>query len=428
MTSSVPTTNDQSSEGAIPTTLFSLGSLYVSDFLKPDEEPRHPPVEMKLVLDENGTAMLEKTPPPDSMWGKYWYRSSISGIMKEQLKDVVNSTIKVFHYKDTRYAPIWIDIAGNDGYMLSQVPECFTKVNIDPAEDSFVRESEKHAHLVIQDYFSAKVYQSSSLGSVKASVISCISMFYDLTEPGKFLDDVHEILEDSGFFVLQMSYTPLMIQQMEFGNICHEHKYYYSLFNIKKLLEKHDFKIMDCSLNDTNGGSFRIYAMKNGADVNKFGSSPHRDVCNFRIASLLDYEKTLKLDKIQTWTRFYDKINELGNNIRFFIKEAKEEGCVVGAYGASTKGNTLLQYFGLDNTMIDFIAERSEYKFGLRTVGTNIPIISEEEMRLRKPDYLLVLPWHFINEFVEREKEFLEGGGKFIVPCPEFRIIGKEDI
>lgn len=412
--------------------LFSLGSLYVSDFLKPDEEPRHPPVEMKLVLDENGTAMLEKTPPPESMWGKYWYRSSISGIMKKQLRDVVSGTMSLLKidedYRVGGGLPLWVDIAGNDGYMLSQVSDYFIKVNIDPAEESFVSESEKHADLVIQDYFSASVYKNSSLGMVKASVVSCISMFYDLTEPGKFLDDVHEILEDNGLFVLQMSYTPLMIQQMEFGNICHEHKYYYSLFNIKKLLEKHNFKIMDCSLNDTNGGSFRIYAMKQGADITKFASSPHRDVCNFRIASLLDYEKTLKMDQVETWTAFYDKINELGDKIIKFITKARNDGLVVGAYGASTKGNTLLQYFGLDNALIDFIAERSEYKFGLRTVGTNIPIISEEEMRLRKPDYLLVLPWHFINEFIEREKEFLEGGGCFIVPCPEFKIIGREDI
>lgn len=421
--------------------LFSLGSLYVSDFLRPEEDPRHPPVEMKLVLDENGAAMLEKTPPPEAMWGKYWYRSSISGTMKEQLRDVIDSTIKILkpHTVDqpgflagsTVGLPIWVDIAGNDGYMLSQVPANFAKINIDPADDSYVEESKKHADAVIQDYFSAQVYWDCYLTcerKYKASVVSCISMFYDLTEPGKFLDDVYEILDDNGIFVLQMSYTPLMIQQMEFGNICHEHKYYYSLFNIKKLLEKHNFKIMDCSLNDTNGGSFRIYAMKASADITKFASSPHRDVCNFRITSLLDYEKTLKLDEVATWTKFYEDINLLGNKIRSFITKAKEDGKIVGAYGASTKGNTLLQYFSLNNTLIDFIAERSEYKFGLRTVGTNIPIISEEEMRLRKPDYLLVLPWHFINEFVERERGFLEAGGKFIVPCPQFLIIGRGDV
>lgn len=408
------------------TELFSLGNLYVSDFLKEGEAPRHPQAEMKLVLDENGTAMLETTPPPDSMWGKYWYRSSISGIMKEQLKDVVTSTVRLI--KKPQNLPVWVDVAGNDGYLLSQVPHNYIKVNVDPAEDSFVKESEQHANIVIQDYFSAEAYKNSLSGHMKAAVITCISMFYDLTEPGKFLDDVHEILDDDGLFCLQMSYTPLMLQQMEFGNICHEHKYYYSLFNMKILLEKHNFKIMDCSLNDTNGGSFRIYAMKKDADITKFSSSPHRDVCNFRIASLLDYEKTLKLDKKETWTCFYDKINNLGTMILSTIKKIKQEGKIVGAYGASTKGNTVLQYFNLDHNLIDFIAERSEYKFGLRTIGTNIPIISEEEMRKRKPDYLLVLPWHFINEFVEREREFLEAGGKFIVLSPSFRIIGKEDI
>lgn len=414
------------------TELFSLGELYVSDFLKEGEEPRHPPVEMKLVLDENGAVMLEKTPKPDSMWGKYWYRSSISGVMRAQLKDVVDSTLKVLQKNisefDMSEYPTWVDIAGNDGYMLSQVPDHFGKINIDPADNSFTSESALHCDEVIQDYFSAKAYRSSSFGERQVDVVSCISMFYDLTEPGKFLRDVHEILEDDGLFVLQMSYTPLMLQQLEFGNICHEHKYYYSLFNIKKLLEKHGFQIMDCSLNDCNGGSFRIFAMKENADINKFGSSPHRDVCKFRIKSLLDYEKTLKLDQKETWMGFKDRIEDLGNKLVGLIASAKVHGKIVGAYGASTKGNTLLQYFELDNTLIDFIAERSEYKFGLRTVGTNIPIISEEEMRKRKPDYLLVLPWHFINEFIERERELLDGGMKFIVPCPMFQIIGKEDI
>jgi hypothetical protein len=182
--------------------------------------------------------------------------------------------------------------------------------------------------------------------------------------------------------------------------------------------------VVDVQLNDTNGGSFRIYCMKETADKRKFGTQPYRDVCNFRLNSTLEYEKTLGLDTPKIWLDFYDRINELKEKTVSFIKEEKAKGKVIWGYGASTKGNTLLQYFGLDNTLIDGIAERSIYKFGLKTVGTNIPIYSEDEMRKDKPDYLLVLPWHFINEFIERESEFINRGGKFIVPCPSFEIIG----
>ena len=164
--------------------------------------------------------------------------------------------------------------------------------------------------------------------------------------------------------------------------------------------------------------------MKCGANTKTFATQPYRDICKFRVNSTLEYEKTLYLDDAATWKHFYNKINELKEQTVSFIKEKKAEGKKIWGYGASSKGNTLLQYFGLDYTLIDGIAERSHYKFGLKTVGTNIPIYSEDEMRLAKPDYLLVLPWHFINEFCEREKEFLSNGGKFIVPCPKFEIIG----
>ena len=140
---------------------------------------------------------------------------------------------------------------------------------------------------------------------------------------------------------------------------------------------------------------------------------------------MLEWESNLKLDQVDTWLAFYDRIEKLKQKTVDFIKEEKAKGKIICGYGASTKGNTLLQYFGLDDTLIDAIAERSPYKFGLKTIGTNIPIISEEEMRKLNPDYMLVLPWHFISEFITREDEYLTNGGKFIVPCPEFEIIGK---
>jgi C-methyltransferase C-terminal domain/Methyltransferase domain len=401
--------------------LFSLGELYVSDFLKEGESPRGGKSELKLMLTDDGNVRLEKTAPLETMFGEYWYRSSINSSMKKELHSIVSSILDV---KKMNSGDLWIDCASNDGCLLSFVPTNLIRVGIDPADDTYKIESEKHANLIIQDYFSAKVFQQCQYGDKKAKVITSIAMFYDLNEPENFIEDIDQVLDDDGLWVLQLSYTPLMLEQLAFDNILQEHIYYYSLFNLKNLFEKNGFQIVDCQLNDTNGGSFRVYTMKQKADLKTFATQPYRDICRFRVASLLEYEKTLKLDKIKTWKNFYHRINQLKEETVSFIKQAKAEGKSVWGYAASTKGNTLLQYFGLDHTLIDAIAERSPYKFGLKTVGTNIPIRTEEEMRVAQPDYVIVMAWHFISEFIEREKEYLQRGGAFIVPCPKFEIIG----
>jgi ubiquinone/menaquinone biosynthesis C-methylase UbiE len=406
--------------------LFSLGNLCLSDFITEKQEfsdrfvEQRPKYELKLMLEETGAVRLEKPAPMNSMYGKYWYRSGINHTMRNELKDIVESITKVVKLKEN---DIWLDIACNDGTMFEFMPENVIKIGVDPADNTFKNESEKKADIIIQDFFSYDVYSRSRFGRNKAKVVTVIAMFYDLDKPDIFLQDVYKVLDSDGLLVMQMSYTPLMLKQMAFDNICHEHIYYYSLFNIKTLLERNGFKIVDCTLNDINGGSFRVYIKKAGFE-NNFYTQPYRDVADFRIESLLEYEKTLKLDSVETWTNFFDKINQLKEQTVNFIKQEKQKGKIIWGYGASTKGNTLLQYFGLDKTLIDGIAERSTYKWRLRTAGTNIPIYSEEEMRRAKPDYLLVLPWHFINEFKQREEDYLINGGKFIVSCPKFEIIG----
>lgn len=402
--------------------IVELGKHYVSDFIKSeaDYESREK-YSLDLELDkEIGAARLTEVAPSNTMWGKYWYRSGINATMTRELGDIVKeiaSRIK------SQPGDIWLDIACNDGTLLKQVPHGYIRIGIDPADDTFKEESSKHG-VIIQDYFSEAAYKRST-ATDKASVITTIAMFYDLLDPHPFIEDINKVLDDNGVWVLQLSYTPLMIEQLAFDNICHEHAYYYSLNSLQKLFAKHDLKIVDCSLNDVNGGSFRVYVQKNIADITSFGTSPLRDVCNFRVQSILNYENThFNIGSPIVWKQFMNRIEDLKTQTVNFIKEAKAQGKVVCGYGASTKGNTLLQWFGLDNTLIDAIAERSPYKFGLKTIGTNIPILSEEEVRAMKPDYMLVLPWHFINEFVQRESEYLSSGGKFIVPCPKFEIIG----
>jgi len=407
--------------------LFDLGELYVSDFVKPGEDYRAGRVGLKMVFDEERkAARLEEVTPGEFMYGRYWYRSGTNATMTNELKSIVDSIRKTYKMPE---GVTWLDIACNDGTLLSFVPKEYLRIGIDPVDDTYKAESEKHAHLIIQDYFSADVYNKGlanhfGANACKVDIVTIIAMFYDLEHPDVFLQDLANVMEDDGLLVVQMSYTPLMIEQMAFDNICHEHLYYHSLTSIKKLFNENGFQIVDTELNDVNGGSFRVYAMKNDADLTRFGTQPYRDVCAYRVNSLLEYEETKGYNTPEIWAEFYQNLLELKEQTYNFIKQAKDEGKTIWGYGASTKGNTLLQYFNLDHTLIDGIAERSPYKFGLKTVGTEIPIHSEEEMRAANPDYLLVLPWHFINEFVNREQEYLRNGGKFIVPCPKFEIIG----
>lgn len=401
--------------------LLNLGVHYVSDFIFSDADyVGRKKYSLDLHIEEStGAIRLIEDAPNETMWGKYWYRSGINTTMIKELGNIVLEICSRIKYNRS---DIWLDIACNDGTMMKQIPSDFIKIGIDPSDDTFYNESSKYG-TVIQDYFSFEAYKRAGVGDLKAKVITTIAMFYDLSDPTTFIDDINKILDDNGIWVLQLSYTPLMIKQLAFDNICHEHRYYYSLRTITNLLNRHNLKIVDCELNDVNGGSFRIYVQKNIAEPSSFGTAPLRDVCQFRINSILEYEEKINIESPAVWKEFQNNIDELKEQTVSFIKTEVSKGKIIYGYGASTKGNTLLQYFNLDNSLIKAIVERSEYKFGLKTIGSNIPIISEEEMRQNPPDYLLILPWHFINEFINREKNFLLQGGKFIVPCPKFQII-----
>jgi len=409
--------------------LFSLGELYISDFVKTTGDYRERKKwDLTVMLSpETKCLQLKENADKSMLYGKYWYHSGTNLTMKNELKDIANSCVNLAKFKtpknvvDRSNLPIFLDIASNDGTLLESVPKNFYKIGIDPAEGIFQEEAKQCADTALKGFFSKALYEKLPFN--KASIITCIAMFYDLEDPIKFLKDVYDILIDDGLFVIQQSYMPLMIKQLAFDNICHEHVFYHSLYSMEYILNKVGFKVVDVQLNDVNGGSFRLYIQKNIAPLESFGSSPHRDVANMRIESLRKYEETLNLENPETYKDFWIKIQELKKQTIQFIKEQKDKGKTIWVYGASTKGNTLLQWFNLDDKLIDGAAERNPLKYGLKTIGTNISIHSEETMRNIHPDYLLILPWHFINEFKTRENEYLRGGGKFIIPCPKFEII-----
>jgi NDP-4-keto-2,6-dideoxyhexose 3-C-methyltransferase len=395
--------------------LFSVGELYVSDFLKKEEKPKGPPCELALGFDPVSKAVqLTKQPDASLMWGSmYYYRSAVNPAMCEALRDLADKTCKSIPEPDKK--SIYLDIASNDGYLLSTVDKAkYLRVGIDPSD---YPEAKDNTDVNIQEYFSAKAFKDA--GYKKAARISCAACFYDLSNPEEILKDVYEILEDDGLFTLQLSYTPANIMQTELGVICHEHLCYYNLTSLKWLTDRVGFVIKDVELNNVNGGSIRLYLQKQGAPDN-YLTPADRDICKIRVDSLLQWEERGGFNTKQVYIDFYQRILELEKQTVDFIKQAKAEDKSVWGYGASTKGNTLLQMFGLDHTLIDGIAEKQEVKWGRHTIGTDIPIYSEDEMRKANPDYLLILPWFFRQTFIEREQKYLEKGGVMIFPAPEF--------
>ncbi len=396
--------------------LFSLGELYVSNFLKEGEEPKYPKCKLELGFDPiSKVVQLTEQPCQESMFGsQYWYLSGTNEQMVEALKDVALKTISSIKVNSNN-RQIYVDCAGNDSTLLSFLDkEKFFRINIDPSD---YPNADKNCDLVIKDYFSKEAFYKS--GYKKCRYFSANAVFYDVSDPIKFIQDVYDILEDDGVATLQLSYTPLMIKQLEFSNICHEHLTYYNLSSLKYIFDKVGFVIKNVELNNVNAGSIRVYLQKDTNKSNNFLSPADRDICDIRIKSLLEWEEKEGYNSPEIYLEFYKKILELKEKTVNFIKKAKSEGKSVWGLAGSTKGNSLLQFFNLDNTLIDGIAEKQERKWGLRTIGSNIKIYSEEDFRKAAPDYCLILSWAFGESFKIREKEFLKNG-TFIFPAPEF--------
>jgi len=244
-------------------------------------------------------------------------------------------------------------------------------------------------------------------------------MFYDLEDPVAFVRGVKDVLAPDGVWIFEMSYMPSMLQTNSYDTICHEHLEYYSLAAIEFVLACAGMKLFGASLNDINGGSIRCYAT-HSANF-RFKAQEMTD----GLGELRRREFELALDTDKPYRDFQDKAEAHRDQLTRLVKDLKRGGKKIHVYGASTKGNVILQFCGIDNSLIDFAADRNPDKWGARTIGTDIPIISEQESREIRPDYYLVLPWHFRAEFVERERATLQSGTKFIFPLPEIELVSE---
>lgn len=401
------------------TEVISLGEQYLQgSFIKRGKEM--PPlrkiptdlVRCDPLRDEAacGLLQLKCSVPPEILYSAYWYRSGTNSTMRRHLKQIAEEAAAMYGKPPDRV----LDIGCNDGTLLGCYPAEVRKYGIDPSDVSLGIAWDNCT--VIQDTFPSFELRNQ-IGGEKFDIISSIAVFYDLESPVEFAREVGALLSGEGLWVFEMSYLPAMLEKNSYDTICHEHLEYYSLSVIEHILKKAGLKIVNVSLNDINGGSIRCYAAHAGCSAYK------NKVFSQNILQLRQREFELELDTDKPYRSFQERINAGREELVSLLNALKSEGKRIHIYGASTKGNTILQWCGITNRIIDFAAERNPDKYGARTLGTDIPIISEEESRAMKPDYYLVLPWHFRKEFIERETGMLEKGTGFIFPLPALEIV-----
>jgi len=394
--------------------ILSLGNQYITNFINSKNEQGER-IPLELVLCENCNLLqLRHNTPLKLTWNdQYWYKSGISSTIRADLKDVSEKSQKI---KELRKGDLMVDIGSNDGTLLDFYDNSIKRIGFEPCKN-VAEESKSKGHHVIDNFFNAKDFRRE-FGNERAKIITAISMFYDLDKPNKFLEDIVSCLDNDGLFVIQQNYLVKMLEQNAFDNICHEHREYYSLFTLENLLRKHGLKVFDVEQNDINGGSIRTYVrFKDNKKLRGFEGAEDR------IRNLLDEEKRMKLDTLKPYQEFASRISAIKDKLTGFLKQEKEKGKEIWIYGASTRGNVALQYFGLGPDLITCVADMNPDKWKKKTVGSLIPITSPEEIRKAQPDYLLVNTWHFFDEIKKQEKEYHNKGGKFIVALPEFRIV-----
>jgi SAM-dependent methyltransferase len=401
--------------------VIDLGPQHLQgSFVKPGEEMpplrRIPCVLVRCdpTADEGacGLLQMEHSVPPEILYSSYWYRSGTNQTMRDHLAGIVRSAMELVPKKKGAA----LDIGCNDGTMLKNYPKTWKRVGVDPSD---IAMEIKDGIQVVHDVFpSAELHRK--FPKLKFDVITSIAMFYDLEDPVGFVRAIRDSLAPDGVWVVEMSYMPSMLEMNSYDTICHEHLEYYSLSVIENILRRVGLKVFRAELNAINGGSLRCY-------VTHAGSGAFRQEAWLNgLKKLRQSEFDLELDTDKPYKSFQDRINLHRDELTALIKKLKQSGQHIHIYGASTKGNTILQWCNLDNRIIDYAAERNPEKYGASTLGTDIPIISEAESRKMKPDYYLVLPWHFKEEFLKREKATLDQGIGFIFPLPTIEVIRKK--
>jgi hypothetical protein len=360
---------------------------------------------------DSGLLQLRHSYDAGEMYGdNYGYRSGLNQSMVEHLSDKVAFLERL---TALRTGDVVLDIGSNDATTLKAYrTKGLCRIGIDPTGEKF-RHWYPEEICLVPEFFSAEAFRTAAPG--KAKVVTSIAMFYDLESPVDFARQVEAVLADTGVWHFEQSYLPSMLRMNSYDTVCHEHLEYYSLTVVKNILDAGGFRLVDVFMNAVNGGSFAVTAAKRSNTALK-ANTPVIDW-------LLEQEERMGLATPRPYRDFEERVFRHRADLQRLIRNLRADGRTVLGYGASTKGNVLLQFCGFTREDISAVAEVNPDKFGRFTPGTCIPIISEAEARRMRPDYFLVLPWHFKESILRREKDYLAGGGKMIFPFPEIEIV-----
>jgi NDP-4-keto-2,6-dideoxyhexose 3-C-methyltransferase len=383
-------------------TIINLGNQYLSDFRNDKSKPDSFPLNL-LLCNTCNLVQLDATVSRDLMYHDgYGYKSGINDLIVKNLKMLVAYGMKLKENPSR-----WLDIACNDGTLLSMLPSNIFRVGVDPVK-KFKELSKMHADLIINDFFPCDATKDLD----KFDVITSISMFYDIDDPNQFVKDVKDKLSADGIWIVQQNYLLAMLQNNSFDNICHEHIEYYSLKAMNYLMEKNGLEIFDVFLDEINGGSLITAMTHKGKRVVK-------PSVELQLQKELDYG----LETMKPYKEFESRVEQIKIELIDLLKKIKSRNQRVQIYGASTRGATIWQYIHADENLVECAVERQNEKIGKFFSAVGLPIISEEQMRINPPDYLLVGPWFLKESFVKREQDFLAEGGKFIFPLPIVEIV-----
>ena len=366
--------------------------------------------------NDNGCGLLQLREEVDGdlLYRRYFYRSSTNSTMVSDLKEVVEDISKKVMLDP---GDIVVDIGANDCTMIQFYPDRVKKVAIEPAKNIDWKNVDPSV-LIVNDYFSAQAFEKSLPGQ-RVKAFSCCAMFYDLADPNSFVADIKKLLVEDGVWCIQLSYLPLMLENMNFYDICHEHLSYYSIKSLNNLLQRNGLYIFDASKNDVNGGSVRVFIahIENEEVSNRSNRS--------NVSKLLLEETTMGLENPETYREYYYQMTVLSAKVRQYFDTESAKGNSIVGLGASTKGNILLQFFGITKEMMPYISEINKLKVGLKTLGSDFELVSESFAASLKPSTYFVLPWYFKDEIIARESAFLEAGGHLLFPMPYAHIVTK---
>ena len=392
-------------------TVLSLGEQYLTGVFPKSKSEVITKGPLDLVwCPDSGLLQMQQSYSLEEMYGEnYGYRSGLNASMVAHLQQKIRTLEKLVQLNGD---DLVIDIGSNDATSLKSYSGKHKKVGIDPTGLKF-KQYYTDDTILIPDFFTADKFLDK-FGTARAKIITSIAMFYDLERPLEFIADIEKCLAPDGIWHFEQSYMPSMLRTNSYDTICHEHLEFYSFKVVKNMVESRGLRVIDVQMNAINGGSFAVTVCKKEA-IHK-SNTP---VINW----LLKQEEDMELDTPTPYREFEERVFKHRKNLTDLIKALVADGKKVFGYGASTKGNVLLQFCGLTEKEIPYIAEVNPDKFGTYTPGSLIPIISEDEAKAMKPDYFLVLPWHFKDNILAREKDYIHNGGKFIFPLPEIEII-----